>query len=368
MAPAGGRKNPLAGAAKLHESPKIAILCFQWVAAGFHPCAGRPRPAAAYLTLFAAVTLTAADYRWDLPRGFPTPRVPADYLMSEVRVVLGRYLFYDARLSVNGTQSCASCHRQELAFTDGRATARGATGQDHPRSAMSLVNIAYSEVLTWSNPLLHSLERQALVPMFGEHPVELGLSGRESAVLTVLHADPVYRLHFAKAFPEPAPFTFANIAKAIACFERTIISARSPYDRYYTGNDPGAISEAAKRGEVLFYTYPNAGCFRCHGGLAFSDASSHNTALHPSDPRKFKTPTLRNIAITAPYMHDGSIATFEEVLDHYATGGRAHGNPNRDPRMKPLALTSQNRADLLAFLHTLTDEELLRDLRFANPW
>jgi cytochrome c peroxidase len=149
--------------------------------------------------------------------------------------------------------------------------------------------------------------------------------------------------------------------------KRTIISARSPYDRYYTSNDPNAISEAAKHGVVLFYTDPNAGCFRCHSGSLFSDDTSHNTALYPDDPRKFKTP-LRNIAITAPYMHDGSIATLEEVLDHYAAGARAHGNPNRDPRMKPLALTSQNRADLLAFLRSLTDEELLRDPRFANPW
>jgi cytochrome c peroxidase len=322
-----------------------------------------------FLTLSALITATAADYQWDVPKGFPPPRVPADNPMSEARVALGRYLFYDTRLSVNSAQSCASCHRQELAFTDARATARGATGQDHPRSAMSLVNVAYSSVLTWNNPLLHSLERQTLVPMFSEHPIELGLRGRESAVLTILRADPAYRTQFPKAFPgEAAPFTFANVAKAIACFERTIISARSPYDRYYTGNDPNAISEAAKRGEVLFYTDPNAGCFRCHSGSLFSDDISHNTALHPDDPRKFKTPTLRNIAITAPYMHDGSIATLEEVLDHYAAGGRAHGNPNRDPRMKPLVLTSQNRADLLAFLRSLTDEELLRDPRFANPW
>src|SRR5258708_6323495 len=187
--------------------------------------------------------------------------------------------------------------------------------------------------------------------MFGEHPIELGLSGRESVVLAVLRADPIHRLHFAKAFPgDTAPFTFANIAKAIACFERTIISALSPYDRYYTGNAPGA------------------GCFRCHSGFAFSDGTMHNTALYPGDPRKFKTPAVRNIAITAPYMHDRSIATLEWVLDHYAAGGRAQGNPNRDPRMKPLALTSQNRADLLAFLHSLTDEELLNDPRFASSW
>ena len=137
------------------------------------------------------------------------------------------------------------------------------------------------------------------------------------------------------------------------------------------GGDSGAISESAKRGEVLFYTDPVAGCFRCHGGSDFSDATavvSHNTALYPDDPRKFKTPTLRNIAVTAPYMHDGSIATLEEVLDHYAAGGRARSNPYKDSRMKPIALTPRNRADLIEFLRSLTDEQLLHDPRFANPW
>jgi len=115
------------------------------------------------------------DYRWNLPKGFPKPQVPADNPMSAAKVELGRYLFYDKRMSVNGTQSCASCHKQELAFTDGRAVGLGATGELHSRSAMSLVNVAYSAALTWSNPELTSLEKQALVPMFGEHPVELGV-------------------------------------------------------------------------------------------------------------------------------------------------------------------------------------------------
>src|SRR5436305_15058138 len=116
-------------------------------------------------------------YHWNLPRGFPKPRVPIDNPMSEAKALLGRHLFYDKRLSMNGSQSCATCHRQELAFTDGRAFSVGATGQNHPRSAMSLVNVAYSAALTWSNPTLRSLEEQAFVPMFSEHPVELGLRG-----------------------------------------------------------------------------------------------------------------------------------------------------------------------------------------------
>jgi cytochrome c peroxidase len=305
--------------------------------------------------------------------------------MSQAKVRLGRYLFYDKRLSINGTQSCATCHQQALAFTDGRATALGATGQPHSRGAMSLVNVAYSSALTWSNPQLSSLEKQALIPMLGEHPVELGLAGREEQVLDLLRSEPVYRDLFPQSFPGSSDaFCIDNIAKAIAAFERTIISARSPYDRYYTGGDKSAISDAAKRGEVVFFTDPVAGCFRCHGGFNFSDGAFHNTALYldypapnvgisehtgkVADRGKFKVPSLRNIALTAPYMHDGSIATLEEVLDHYAAGGRAHANPLKDRRMAPIPLTAQNRKDLLEFLRSLTDTEVTRDPRFANPW
>jgi cytochrome c peroxidase len=351
------------------------------------------------------------DYAWDLPRGFPKPRVPAANPMSEAKALAGRYLFYDKRMSVNGTQSCASCHRQELAFTDGRATAAGATGQDHPRGAMTLVNVAYAGVLTWSNPNLTSLEEQALIPMLSEHPVELGLRGRGSRFVAEVAADPVYRALFAMAFPGvKEPISLGNIVKALATFERSIISARSSYDRYYYGGDPGAISESAQRGQAIFFGDPVAGCFHCHGGFNFSDATVyegsrskpvefHNTALYNvpgtfhypwpnlgiyqqtrklADAGKFKTPSLRNVALTAPYMHDGSIATLEEVLDHYVAGGRTiqsgpyagrgHENPYRDARMTGIAMSPQNRRDLLEFLRSLTDNEVTRDPRFSNPW
>jgi cytochrome c peroxidase len=353
----------------------------------------------------------ADDYHWDLPKGFPKPRVPAGNRMSEAKVELGRRLFYDKRLSVNGTQSCATCHKQELAFTDGRAVAVGATGQTHSRSAMSLVNVAYSAVLTWSNPNLQTLEKQALIPMFSEHPVELGLFGKEEALLSCLRSDPIYRALFPKSFPEAKDsFTIANVAKALAAFERSIISARSPYDRYYYGGDGNAIPDSAKRGEILFFNDLVGGCFRCHSGFNFSDATEyegsgnrpvefHNTGLYnlrgpssypspnvgisehtgkPADVGKFKAPSLRNVALTAPYMHDGSIATLEEVLDHYAAGGRtiASGpyagrgfdNPHKDRRMTGITFTAQNREDLIAFLRSLTDTELIHDVRFSNPW
>src|SRR6516164_4993669 len=131
--------------------------------------------AVAPIALFAASAESGqSGYQWNLPKGFPIPYVPADNPMSEAKVELGRHLFYDTRLSVNGKQSCASCHKQELAFTDGHAVGVGSTGESHSRGAMSLVNVAWSGALTWSNPALRTLEEQALVPMFGEHPVELG--------------------------------------------------------------------------------------------------------------------------------------------------------------------------------------------------
>jgi cytochrome c peroxidase len=325
------------------------------------------------------------EYRWNLPKGFPEPYVPADNPMTAEKVELGRYLFYDTRMSVNGTQSCASCHKQELAFTDGRAVGVGATGQSHSRSAMSLVNIAYSAVLTWSNPNLRSLEEQALTPMFGDHPVELGLK-QGDGFLPMLRGDAKYRQLFRAAFPRDAdPFT--------------IISAGSPYDRYHYGRDDNAVSEAAKQGEKLFFNQ-HLSCFRCHGGFNFSDATMsaanperrvefHNTGLYnapgllsypqpntgiyeytkaPRDVGKFKTPTLRNVAVTAPYMHDGSIATLEAVLDHYAAGGRAHDNSNKDPLVGGFELSPQDKKNLIAFLETLTDDAVLHDARYGNPW
>jgi cytochrome c peroxidase len=211
-----------------------------------------------------AVGLMGADFNWTIPAGFPRPVVPAANPMSVAKVQLGRYLFYDQRLSVNGNASCGTCHRQELAFTDGRPHAEGTTGQHHPRSSMSLVNVAYNPRLTWADPYATSLEDQALVPMLGIDPVELGLKGHEPELLASLRSDPLYQGLFRQAFPDVGDaFTLPNVTKAIAAFERSIVSMRSPYDRYRWGGDPAAISDAAKRGEVLFFSSERAGCFQC---------------------------------------------------------------------------------------------------------
>jgi len=282
-----------------------------------------------------AAALAQTPYKWDLPPGFPKPRVPFDNPMTEAKVELGRYLFYDARMSANGTESCASCHIQSLAFTDGKPRGEGSTGEKHPRSSMSLVNVAYTPVFTWIDQGLHTLEEQARVPMFGVHPVELGMDERGEKFLAVARADPKYKKLFG-----PDTITMDNVIKAIACFERSIVSARSPYDRYHFDREDSAISAVAKHGEVLFFS-TGFSCFRCHGGVNFTGK--------PEDEGGFKAPTLRNIAVTAPYMHDGAVATLEEAVTHHSS------------------MTVQERAGIVEFLRTLTDEALLHDPRFSRP-
>ncbi|QSJ14945.1 di-heme enzyme [Nostoc sp. UHCC 0702] len=349
-----------------------------------------------------------SEYDWNLPPWMPKPIVPVDNPMSSQKVELGRHLFYEKRLSITGEFSCASCHIQALAFTDGKPVAVGATAEKHPRNAMSLANIAYNPVLTWANPLMTKLENQALVPMFGEHPVEMGMAGREKQILAMLRDDSKYRQMFAAVFGDNQDaISLNNLIKALATFERTLISINSPYDRYRFGGDANAISPAAKRGEKLFNS-ENLECFHCHGGINFTDSvmherlafveiAFHNTGLYnidgkgayppdntgvyeitsvASDMGRFKAPTLRNIALTAPYMHDGSIATLEEVIDHYKAGGRTiHGkfagdgskNPLKSKFISGFKLSEGEKQDLLAFLRSLTDETFITNRGFSNP-
>lgn len=352
----------------------------------------------------------AAAYDWHLPVGFPVPLVPADNPMSPAKVDLGRHLFYDRRLSDNRIQACASCHQQQRGFTDGLAGSVGSTGQHNRRGAMPLANVAYAAQLTWANDLLPGLEEQALVPMFGETPVELGLAGKDDEVLARLAATPYYPDAFARAFPgESAPITIANVTKAIAAFERTLISGNSPWDQATTGGRPEAVGDDARRGHDLFFG-ERLECHHCHGGFAMYDATRyvgktiveeafHNTGLYDldglgaypmsdrglleisgkaADMGRFKAPGLRNVAVTGPYMHDGSVATLDEALDHYAHGGRviASGPDAGDGSKSPLKselvrgflLGDEERADTLAFLNALTDQDFLTNPAFSDPW
>lgn len=349
-------------------------------------------------------------YNWNLPEGFPLPSVPEDNPMSAEKVDLGRHLFYDTRLSINNSMSCASCHDQKKAFAESKPVAIGVTKQQHPRNSMALINIAYASVLNWSNPHVDKLENQMLTPMFGENPPELGMVGKKQELLDRLQAVPLYQNKFKMAFPaESEPFSVLNITRAIASFERSLISAHSPYDRYIYQGDSKALSNSAKRGEALFFS-ERLECFHCHGGFNFSDASVHDAStfiefnfhnnglynlkdegLYPAnntglyelthkaeDMGKFKAPTLRNIAKTAPYMHDGSIASLEAVIDHYAAGGReistgpnagsGSKNPYKSGFVKGFELSPQEKADLLAFLNSLTDEQFLNNPALSDPF
>ena len=357
------------------------------------------------VALWAGLPAVASPYAWDLPPWVPEPVVPADNPMSTAKVELGRYLFYDRRLSSNQTLSCASCHQQALGFTDGKARSPGVNGELGVRSAMALANVAYLPVLTWANPAQRRLEAQLLVPLFGDNPVELGMMGKEQELFQRLGADPLYRRLFRRAFPQQqGRIDLATISRAIACFERTLLSFDAPYDRYKHGGDEHAISESAKRGEDLFYG-ERLECSHCHGGFNFTDnvtharmrfpeVAFHNTGLYnvdgkgaypsdnpgiravtadPDDEGKFRAPSLRNIAVTAPYMHDGSIATLEDVIrDHYALKGHAVFNgarpsPLRDQFIEGFDVSDAEVADLVAFLTSLTDERFLKDPRFADP-
>ncbi len=352
-----------------------------------------------------------SDWIWDLPPGFPVPSVPEDNLMSEEKVELGRRLFYDERLSGNQTFSCASCHKQEFAFTDGLGKAEGSTGEIHPRSSMSLTNVAYNSTFGWANPLLTSLEDQAMLPMFGEEPVELGLAGLENELLERLRDDVTYQEMFPEAFPrDDDPFTVKNITKALSTFQRTMISGNSPWDQHLSGVD-GVMSRDALQGALLFLDSEETECFHCHGDFNFADSSTHqgkvfaerafhNTGLYnldgdgkypalggeglyeltkaPEDMGRFKAPTLRNIAVTGPYMHDGSVETLEEVMEHYAVGGRTieegelagvgNESPLRSQFVNGFAISPEQQQNILLFLRSLTDEEFLTDPRFSNPF
>ncbi|HWK53929.1 MAG TPA: di-heme enzyme, partial [Hyphomicrobiales bacterium] len=363
---------------------------------------------------FLAGTMLCAQaqtpYVWELPPDVDPPALPEGAVMTQELVEFGRHLFYDKRLSGNGTQACASCHIQELAFTDGRAVGLGSTGELHPRSPMSLVNVAYRDSLTWADKDLQLLEDQALAPMFGEHPVELGMSGHEDNLYARLAADPVYAALFGAAYPE-REFTLdrRTVIDALVAFERSIVSFASPYDRFRFYGEQSALDASAQRGVDLFFS-KQANCSACHlgqnttidlglnmdGASRTSNSDPHephfflfrNTGLYAlgdpfsypmdnlglyehtgyeKDIGRFRTPTLRNVALTAPYMHDGSIATLDEVLDHYVAGGRAK-NPQLTEFLVPLELSAQDRTDLLAFLHSLTDQNVVSAPQWSNPW
>ncbi|WP_323133324.1 MbnH family di-heme enzyme [Marinobacter sp. F3R08] len=349
-----------------------------------------------------------SSFDWGLPESIPLPREPDDNPMTEEKFQLGRHLFYDSRLSTNGTVSCASCHHQDKAFSDGVARPFGATGEQHSRNSQPLVNVAWAATVTWGNPSLGSIERQILLPLFGDDPVEHGLNEANSEqVLRALQGDPTYASLFLAAFPEQNDPLFGdlawdNVVKALASFVRGLVSFDSPFDR-------GELSPAALRGERLFNS-ERLECFHCHAGYNFSDATVdrlttvnqlmfHNTGLYnidgmggypepntgrhevtgvPDHMGQFRAPTLRNIALTAPYNHDGSVETLGDVIRNYAAGGRlltggatpgdGRMNPYKDGFITSFAISEEEIDEVVEFLESLTDESFVTNPRFSNPW
>jgi cytochrome c peroxidase len=335
-------------------------------------------------------------YAWALPPDLEPPPAPERNATTRAKVELGSRLFSDSRLSADGRHGCVSCHDPALAFSDPNTPSLGVYGDALPRQAPSLANVGYLAVYTWANPLLTSLEGQALVPLLAKRPAELDLADRLDRVLAELASDAALAAAFRRAFPGESPaVTLTHVTDALAAFQRTLVSAGSDYDRLLAG-DSAALSAAAERGHQLFFS-ERLGCGGCHRGRWLTDAAEplatieeafHNTGLYnlgddgsypraspgliefsgkPEDRGKFRTPPLRNLTLTAPFMHDGSVATLHEVIDHYAAGGRTIGagplagvgadNPNKDSRVRGFDISEGERDDLIAFLESLTDPD-----------
>lgn len=288
------------------------------------------------------------------------PPVPEANPMSDAKVELGRMLFFDPRLSGNGTISCATCHNPALGWTDGLAKGVGINGAKLGRSSPTVLNAAYFETQFWDGRA-PSLEEQAKGPI--QAATEMGGSA-EGAVKTV-SAIPGYAKRFQEVFA--GEVTFDRIAMAIAAFERTVVDLDSPFDRWARGND-AAMSEAQIRGLDLFVG--KARCAVCHSSATFADQRFHNTGLgdadegraavskDPADKGAFKTRTVRNAALTAPYMHDGSLKTLRQVIDHYEkASNEKEKHPGLSIFMLSFRLEETEKADLEAFMHALTGDK-----------
>lgn len=284
------------------------------------------------------------------PAGLPPVKHPADNPSTPEKIALGKQLYFDPRLSIDDTISCASCHDPEKGWSNGDQFATGVGGKKGGRSSPSIINAAYYQFQFWDGRA-GTLEEQALGPI--QNPIEMNMP--LDKVLEKLNAIPGYKAQFQKIYQTDV--TADGIAKSIAAFERTVLSGDAPYDRFKAG-DKTALSEPAQRGMKLFFG--KAHCSACHTGPNFSDNGFHNIGLNSEDVGRFevskmpgdkgatKTPTLREIAKTAPYMHNGSVKTLEEVVEHYAKGG--NNNPTQDEEVYELKLTPEEKADLVTFM------------------
>lgn len=297
------------------------------------------------------------------PPGFPAVPVPDDNQLTYDRVQLGKRLFFDKQLSIDYSVSCATCHDPARSFTDENPISIGVAGAVGLRNSPSLANVGYQQAL-FAEGGVPSLELQALAPIIEPHEMNIGFN----ELVERLNTDESYAEQFQRAYGSPADTEF--IVKALASFQRTLISGQSRYDQYFYQGMEFALNASEIRGMDLFFS-DEVACSSCHGGFLFTNQEFENVGLYtdyedegvarltsdPADIGRFKVPSLRNVAVTAPYMHNGSLATLEEVVDHFNSGGAGH--PNQSEWVKPLGLSEQDRADLVNFMHALTDESFL---------
>ena len=306
------------------------------------------------------------------PKDFPPVMHPQDNPSTAEKIELGRRLFYDKRMSFNNTHSCGTCHEADNGFADPVNVGSDKRGAQ-ARQAMAVINVAYNNALLWDSSF-STLEAQVEGPFKSTHE----FNQAPEFAIAKLKKDPIYKDLFVKAFGDEH-ITFDRIRKAISTFERTFISGNSPVDQYRRGNT-SALNEAQIRGLNLFMDTSRTNCVQCHSDYNFSDGSLHSTGLeehysdggletltgNEGDNGKFRTPTLRNINETGPYMHDGRFATIRQVLQHYNEGG--HQSRNKSPLMRPLHLSDQDMDDLRLFLEALSDKQFLTRKDLQDPW
>ncbi|WP_221797083.1 cytochrome c peroxidase [Oceanobacter mangrovi] len=343
---------------------------------------------------------SASSYDWDIPASIPLPVEPDDNPMTSAKFELGRYLFYDTRLSANGDIACASCHKQELAFSDGNQFPSGTYGDMHPRNAMSLGNTGWFATFNWARPDVTTLEEQIRGPLFNTSPIpEHGITDDNIELIeSEVRADSTYQVLLIAAYPDEdanSQWNFDDhLIPALASFVRGLTSFDSPFDQYLLG-DSDALSASAKRGLSLFAS-ERLECTHCHlDDFTLTDNHMNRTWNYPTsnfhntgsvlvyeEPNRgvyevtgnsshfgqFRTMSLRNIALTAPYSHDGSHATLADIIDTYSQGGK-QGDYSVDGDLSPgFTLTDDEKTDLLAFLCSLTDTTFISNPDYGNPW
>ena len=333
-------------------------------------------------------TYDPKPYDLVVPDWFPPIQIPEDNPLTVDGVALGRMLFYDPILSSDSTMSCASCHQLNRSFTEPLAKSIGVLGLAGPRNAMPLINLGFQPAGFFWDGRTNSLEEQALIPI-EDH---LEMNETWDHVEQKLRRHPTYPTLFRQAFGinQKSALTRTLAVKAIAQFERILVSSNSRFDEVVWQNK-GWPTDAEERGRKLFFVEPllqddnHPGCSHCHGGPLFSDFLFRNNGLdsvveltdfadigrggvnnNVFDNGKFKVPSLRNVALTAPYMHDGRFETLEEVIDSYSQGG--HGVINEDPNIQPFSLSDRDKQDLIAFLHMLTDTTFSKNPAYRNPF